>query len=226
MTPLGQLELAAATFVSTHFVLSHPLRRPIVRVAGERSFLLLYSLVAFATLGWMIWAARAIGPETPRWEVSPALIVIGSLLMWLGAILFVGSLSKNPALPHPGARRESSFGQPRGVFRLTRHPMMWGFGLWALTHALVNPTPSGLVVAEAIFVLAIIGAALQDFKKRRLIGSAWRQWEGKTSFFPFGRGLAWPGTMPFVGGTLLFLLGTWAHGALGRMPAGPWALLS
>ena len=37
----------------THFVLSHPLRRPIVKVAGERGFLLLYSLVAFATLGWM-----------------------------------------------------------------------------------------------------------------------------------------------------------------------------
>ena len=225
MTPLGQLELAAASFVGTHFVLSHPLRRSLVKAIGERGFLLLYSLIAFATLGWMIWAYGNVGPEAPRWEASPLLIVIGSLLLWLGSILFVGSLFKNPALPHPGAQRRD-FGEPAGVFRITRHPMMWGFGLWALTHALVNPPPAGLVVDEAIFVLAIIGAALQDFKKRRVVGGAWRQWEGRTSFFPFGRGLAWPGTTPFVLGTMLFLVATWAHGALGHRPAGPWALLS
>lgn len=223
MTPLGQLELAAATFVGTHFVLSHPLRRPIVKVAGERGFLLLYSLVAFATLGWMIWAARAIGPEAPRWEVGPALIVTGSLLMWLGAILFAGSFAKNPALPHPGARLESSFGNPRGVFRVTRHPMMWGFGLWAIAHAIVNPTPSGLIISEAIGVLAIVGAALQDHKKQRLYGPIWAEWTAKTSFVPFGRGLAYPGTTALVAGTLLFLVASWAHGALGYRPAGFWA---
>ena len=225
MSPLGQLELAAASFVGTHFILSHPLRRPLVKAIGERGFLLLYSLVAFATLGWTIWAYGNVGPEPLRWQPGPPLIALGSVLMWLGAILFVGSLFRNPALPNPGPRRRD-FGEPRGVFRITRHPMMWGFGLWALTHALVNPTPAGLVLDEAIFVLAIIGAALQDFKKRRVVGAAWRQWEGRTSFFPFGRGLAWPGTMPFVVGTLLFLAATWAHSALGLRAAGPWALLS
>ena len=224
MSPLGQLELAAATFVGSHFVLSHPLRRPLAKALGERIFQLLYSLVAAVTLGWMIWAASAIGPEPLRWQPGPALIVIASLLTWLGTILFVGSFTKNPALPHPGPRRRD-FGKPRGVFRVTRHAMMWGFGLWAVSHALVNPTPSGLVIAEAIFVLAIFGAALQDWKKRRLVGSEWREWENKTSFFPFGRGLAWPGNFAFVAGTLLFLAATWAHGALGFRAAGPFALL-
>lgn len=224
MTPLAQLEFAAASFVGSHFILSHPLRRPLARSIGERGFLLLYSLVAVATLGWMVWTAGNIGPETLRWQPGTPAVAAASLLTWLGSILFVGSLARNPALPDPRARKRD-FGQPKGVFRITRHPMMWGFGLWALSHALVNPTPSGLIIAEAVFVLAILGAALQDFKKRRLVGGAWRQWEGRTSFFPFLRGLAWPGTGPFLIGTVLFLAATWAHGALGFRPAGPFALL-
>ena len=224
MTPIGQLELAAASFVGSHFILSHPLRRPLANALGERGFLLIYSLVAAATLGWMVWAAGKVGPEALRWQPGTGFVVAASLLTWFGTILFVGSFAKNPALPDPRARKRD-FGQPKGVFRITRHPMMWGFGLWALSHALVNPTPSGLIIAEAVFVLAILGAALQDFKKRRLVGGAWRQWEGRTSFFPFGRGLAWPGTGPFAAGTILFLVATWAHGALGYRPAGPFALL-
>jgi uncharacterized membrane protein len=146
------------------------------------------------------------------------------LLVWLGTILFVGSFKNNPALPHPEAGRRP-IGEPKGVFRITRHPMMWGFGLWGVAHVIVNPTPSGLIIAEAIIVLALIGAMLQDVKKEELYGDTWRQWQQATSFVPFGRGLASPGTTALVGGTVLFLLGTWAHGALGYMPAGPWAFL-
>ena len=224
MTPLGQLELAAASFVGSHFLLSHPLRRPFASTLGERAFLLLYSLVAFATLGWMILAAGNVGPEELRWQPGTVLIVIASLLTWIGTVLLVGSFAKNPAVPHQGARSRD-FGNPRGVFRITRHPMMWGFGLWAVSHALVNPTPSGLVIAEAVFVLAILGAAFQDFKKRRLVGGAWRQWEGRTSFFPFLSGHAWPGTGPVMVGTILLLAASWAHGSFGYRPAGPFALL-
>lgn len=224
MTPLVQLEIAAASFVGSHFLLSHPLRRPLVRALGERGFQGLYSLVALATFGWMILSARAIGPEASRWDLGEGGVIAASLLMWLGSILFAGSFAGNPALPSgPGGPRIPA--EPRGVFRITRHPMMWGFGLWALTHMIANPTPSGLVIAEAVFVLAILGAALQDFKKRRLVGSAWRQWERKSPFFPFTRGLAGPGWFAFSAGTVLFLAATWAHGALGYRMAGPWALL-
>jgi hypothetical protein len=50
-----------------------------------------------------------------------ALWLFASLLMWLGSILFVGSFVRNPAFPGaPGPK-----GAPAGVFKLTRHPMMW-----------------------------------------------------------------------------------------------------
>lgn len=106
MSPLVQLEIAAAAFVGTHFLLSHPLRRPMVKAMGEKAFLGVYSLVALATLVWMVMAARAIGPETPRWVVGEGGIIAASLLMWFGAILFVGSFAGNPALPHPEAKAQ------------------------------------------------------------------------------------------------------------------------
>ena len=74
-------------------------------------------------------------------------------------------------------------------------------------------------------MLAIFGAAAQDQKKIRLVGSKWQEWMRKSPFFPFGRGLAWPGAGPVIAGTLLFLAATWAHGALGYRLAGPWAFL-
>lgn len=224
MTPMNLLEVAAATFVGTHFLLSHPLRRSMVKALGEKGFMGFYSLVALGSLVWMVLAARAIGPEALRWDAGQGGIVVASILMWIGTILFVGSHRGNPAFPHLEGKPQFP-AEPRGVFRITRHPMMWAFGLWAIVHAIVNPTPSGLVISEAIFVLAIFGAALQDSKKRRLIGSQWKQWERKSPFFPFTRGHFWPGNVTFVVGTVLFLAATWAHGALGYRPAGLWALL-
>ncbi|MEO8617870.1 MAG: NnrU family protein, partial [Sphingomicrobium sp.] len=169
------LELAAAAFVGSHLAMSHPLRRPMINVLGEKGFMGVYSLVSLGTLIWMVMAARAIGAETLRWDAGEAGIVASSVLMWVGMILFVGSLRGNPAMPHFEGPPQFP-AEPRGVFRITRHPMMWAFGLWAIVHAIVNPTPSGLVISEAVFVLALFGAALQDSKKRRLIGSPWKQW--------------------------------------------------
>lgn len=224
MTPIGMLELAASAFVGSHFILSHPLRKPLVRAMGEKGFLGFYSLVAFATLGWMIWAAMQVGPETPKWVAGTAAMAIAAILVWLGTILLVGSFSANPALPHPDEAMKP-VKKPWGVFRITRHPMMWGFGLWGVGHVIVNPTPSGLIISEAIIVLALIGAMLQDVKKEQLYGETWRQWQQATSFVPFGRGPASPGATALVLGTILFLAATWAHGALGYRPAGPWAFL-
>jgi len=110
----------------------------------------------------------------------------------------------------------------RGVFAITRHPMMWGFAAWAVTHALVAPSPAGLVLSAAIGILALGGAAGQDAKKARLVGEPWRDWEARTSFVPFARGIASPGLFAIIGGTLLFLVATYAHGAIG---AGPWRWL-
>ena len=102
MTLQMGLVLSALVFVGTHFLLSHPLRAPLVRAMGEKAFRGFYSLVALVTFGGMIYFYGKIGREPPLWEVRDAIWIAGTLLMWLGAMLFVGSFIGNPALP--GAR--------------------------------------------------------------------------------------------------------------------------
>lgn len=224
MTWVGLLALASAAFVGTHFLLSHPLRALLVGAMGERGFAAFYSLVAFATFGWMVWAYPAASAEKPEllWDAGRTGFVIATLLMWLGSVLFMGSLRRNPALPRPG-KPLTRIDEPRGVFSITRHPMMWGFAFWAATHAIVNPTLASLILCAAIALLAIVGAAFQDAKKTKLLGDVWREWRSKTSFVPYGRGLRSADGFALVTGTLVWLAASWAHGALGHRPAGVFA---
>jgi uncharacterized membrane protein len=214
MTPQMGLLFSAIAFVGLHFLLSHPLRGPLVRTVGEGPFRGIYSLVAIITFGLMIYYYRVIGREPPLWDSGDAGWIVGTLLMWVASILLVGSFIGNPALvgaPGPA-------GGPRGVLRITRHPMMWSFAIWAGVHLMILGMPKALVFDGAIILLALGGAAGQDRKKSGLMGDAWHEWTAETAFVPFTRGLAYPGTVALVGGTLLFLIATWAH----PVPAGIW----
>jgi uncharacterized membrane protein len=214
LTPQAGLFLSSIAFVGTHFLMSHPLRPRLVASLGEKAFHGVYSLVSLVLFGLMIYFYRVIGREPPLWDAGDAGWIAGTILMWLGSILFAGSFIGNPALP--GARGPS--GGPKGVFVITRHPMMWGFALWAIVHLMVIGMPKALVFDVAIVVLALAGALLQDRKKANLMGEAWHEWTAQTAFVPFTGGVAYPGTVAFVGGTLLFLIATWLH----PVPAGIW----
>ena len=215
MTPQMGLLFFAIAFVGTHFLLSHPLRDPIVRAVGEVPFRGIYSLVALITFGLMVYFYRKIGREpADLWQSGEVAWIVGTILMWFASILFVGSFLKNPAL----AGAPGPAGGPTGVLRITRHPMMWSFAIWAAVHLMILGQPKSLVFDGAIIILALAGAAGQDRKKARIMGEAWHEWTAETAFVPFTRGLAYPGTIAFVGGTILFLLATWAH----PVPAGIW----
>lgn len=223
MSPIGCLAAASAAFVGTHFLLSHPLRARVVARLGERGFALLYTAVALFTLYLMIhfYGAAADAAPAPLWEAGEAGLIAATLLMWLGSILFVGSLRRNPAFPRPGAPVKN-IDPPRGVFAITRHPMNWGFALWAVVHMIANATLASLIISGAIFILAIGGSVGQDRKKEKLLGEVWRDWKARTAFVPFTRGFALPDVFAIAGGTLLWLGATFAHGALGYRPAGIW----
>lgn len=219
---IASLVVAAVAFVGTHFALSHPLRAPLVRMIGAAGFSIVYSLVAFATFGWIVLAYRAVGPQAGLWDGTAATLwALSSLLTLVAAVLFVGSLMGNPALPQPGAAALAD--KPvHGVFHVTRHPMMWGFALWAVSHALISPTPRSLVLTGAIGFLALVGSHLQDRKKQAMMGNAWAGWEARTSYWPRLGGLTKAGLLPWLGGTILWLVATYLHIPGNGMAAGIW----
>lgn len=227
MGSISAVVAAAVAFVGAHFLLSHPLRRGLVRAIGEAGFQGLYSLVAIVTFGWLILAYRKAPLSAPLWPVGDGLWAVATAFMLIASILLMGSLIRNPALPTGG--RPSSFPEtPRGVYAVTRHPMMWSFALWGLCHIAVYPVTRNIIVAAAIVVLALVGAALQDRKKQRLLPDVWPAWESKTSYLPFvaiaaGRArLGGFGLHALLGGLVVWLAATWAHIPLGGWPAGIW----
>lgn len=215
---MASLALATLAFVGTHLALSHPLRVRLLGHLGEQGFLLLYSALALVTLGWMIFAWRAVRNSFPIWAAPSWAWPVASGLMLVACILLAGSLFRNPAFPQPGSKRRA-VRPASGMFAVTRHPMNMAFALWALVHIALWGSPRNLIVAGGILILAVVGSIGQDGKKLDVVGEPWRQWMARTSFVPFAalltgrakwRGLieAWPA---LVLGTLLWLAITWFH---------------
>ncbi len=199
MDPLASLAAASIALIGTHFTLSHPLRAPLVARIGEGGFLGLYSLVG-SVIGWIAATIFTL----------PALV------------LFLGSLMRNPAFPGAGGAVAR---EPTGVFAVTRHPMMWGFALWAFAHIVIDWSVRSTIVGFAVLVLALVGAHFQDRKKAALVGAAWEQWEAKTSYWPKMERLFRAGTMLWLTAIAVWLLVTWLHIPTGGTPAGVWRWL-
>jgi uncharacterized membrane protein len=219
MNGLFGLAIACIAFVGSHFLMSHTLRSAMIRVFGQGRFLLVYSLVSLLLLGWMILAFRATEPGENYWIVGDAHWIISSVLTLVASVLYVGSMSGNPALPSPMADKHAAK-KPQGVFLVTRHPMMWSFALWALAHILVAPRAAIFLFMGSLIILALFGSWAQELKKTRVMGVEWESWLRKTSFFPRLHNLASAGVIPWVLGLIIWVLATWAHGWFGIFGAG------
>lgn len=229
---MNQLAIALAAFVGSHFLMSHPLRPAMAKALGANGFSIAYSLISLATFSWVIWVYQGMPVEAPLRAPDDVTWWVATVLMLLGSILFAGSLLGNPALPMPNAGSLAT--KPaRGVFAITRHPMMWGFALWSLVHVLASPQPKLILLAAAMALLALGGSAGQDRKKAVLMGEEWKSWVSRTSFFPFAAVLrgsaswraAWPGRTVILLGTALWLIASWAHPWFGQPLAGLWRWL-
>ncbi len=218
-----ELVVANIAFVGTHFAMSHPLRPAMAKALGATGFQILYSIVSFATLAWVYFAFKAAPPADLGGSGQFGWIIATALTL-PAMILLAGSLFGNPALPTPTAQKDAR-SEPRGVFTINRHPMMWGIGLWALSHMVLFWSTRTMITALAMGILALVGARLQDAKKRKLMGEAWAQWESRTSYWPRLSGFAKAGVLPWSLGLVLFVALSYLHIPLGNIPAGIWRWL-
>ena len=220
---LSFLLSAAIVFVGSHVILSQSLRRPLVGLLGQAGFMAVYSIVAVVTLGWAVFAFGAAPRGPYAWEPYSLWAWIAAMaLTYLALLLFVGSLSGNPAAPSPRAAELAASKQPAGVFAVTRHPMMWGIAIWAFSHILLVPEPRTLFLLGALIVLALGGSAMQDHKKQQQLGEAWTGWQARTSYLPRLSGFASVPPVKWLIALALWLAINWLHLPLGGVAAGLW----
>jgi uncharacterized membrane protein len=223
MSDLAWLIIAISAFVAGHELLSHPLRAPLVAKLGDRGFMLVYSVVALGTLGIAVQLWKAIEPNR-LWIAPLWLHIVCVIAMAFAAILFVGSVTA----PNPALMGMPAGGRPRGVQRITRHPMMWSFAIWGIVHIIMSADSRTIVLASGIITLALFGASMQDGKKKAQ-NAAYGDHMAATGFMPFGAQLrgraAWnsalPGLVATVGGLALWALLLWGHPLVIGLPALP-----
>jgi len=217
---LDSLFAAVVVFVAGHFLLSSQgVRDPLVRWLGAQRFTSLYSLAATAALVWMV-AAYTRAPSVPVWTPPPG-TVWPALALNLAACLFVamGVTTPNPTMVGSERRALSPVDPAPGIFRITRHPVMWGVALWAAAHLLVDGDGAGIMLFGGLLVLALGGMAHIDQKRARLLGSAWGPIQLTTSAVPFAALISRRTSMDWAGigiwrplaGIALFLALVLAH---------------
>ncbi len=183
------LSLSALLFVGTHLgISSTSLRARMVSALGERGYLVLYSLMAVATLSYLIWLYNALPRYDYFWMPSPERYMAAKVLMPFAMILVLGGfLVKNPTLV--GAESLLAKGEgadlAQGVTRITRHPFQWGVLIWSISHMIANGDANSVVFFSAFGLLAALGTVAMDRKKAASSGSGWSAYAQSTSNVPF-----------------------------------------
>jgi uncharacterized membrane protein len=182
---MTQLIVAALFFLGIHFLVSGTrLRDRVVGRIGEQKFRLAFSLLSIIGLFWLIYAYRR-APYIETWGQLTALKPFVAALM-IPAVLFVliGLTTPSPTVVK-GERLLNRDSPATGILRVTRHPFLWGVGLWAFLHVLVNGDAGSLVFFGSLLVLALGGTRSIDVKRRRAFGEQWQRFAALTSNIPF-----------------------------------------
>ena len=91
-----------------------------------------------------------------------------------------GLLTPSPAAMRPGKT------EVKGVFRITRHPLSMGIGLFGLMHLLGAEVHAGELCFFGGFVLfSLLACRHQDQRKLATAGEEFRRFHEQTPFLPF-----------------------------------------
>jgi uncharacterized membrane protein len=183
MTPLI---IAMAAFIGTHLLLSSgPVRRPLVRAIGEGPFSGAYSVVALALIVWTVIAFERT-PVEPLWAL-PWTPIVPALAMPLALLFLVCGLSqRNPTMVGAQFSATDAAADPApGILRVTRHPVLWAFALWALAHIVPNGDVASLIFFGGFALLALAGTVIIDVKRRGRDPDGYARFAAATSRVPF-----------------------------------------
>jgi len=177
------LLLASFLFLLTHLgVSSSPLRSMLINGMGERGYLGIYSLLAAATLGSMIYVFIQVPHAEFVWTPGVVEHAIAKALMPFAFILLVsGLMAKNPT----SVGMDSAVNEPLdGILKITRHPVQWAILLWAVAHLVANGDQASIIFFGTFALVSAVGMAAMDARRRVREEPAWQQFYATTSYLP------------------------------------------
>src|SRR3546814_4671455 len=134
--------------------------------------------------------ALPISPYVEFWPSAGWVSAVPVVVMPVALLLLVGGLRPtNPTLAGPDMVLKGEL-PVTGFIRITRHPMLWAFALWAASHMIANGDAATLLLAGAVLVTALNGMVSIDRKRATEFGAAWQRFKGKTSIIPFAAAAA------------------------------------
>jgi uncharacterized membrane protein len=220
---------ASVFFLLIHFGVSGTrLRDVLVARIGTGPYRGAFALASIVGLVWMS-SAYGRAPAVDLWGQLIGLRPLAFVLVFI-AFLFVGIGLATPSPTRVGMESTLTQGTDsvRGVVRITRHPFLWGVGLWAFVHLIVNGDLASLILFGSLLLLALVGTAFIDAKRRRNFGDQWSRFAQATSNVPFaaiatGRNQLGPalreiGILRSVIATLAYVLVLIFHGRLFGAP--------
>jgi uncharacterized membrane protein len=211
MEGTGTLASAALLWVGVHVgIAGTAVRRAAAARLGERGFRLAFSVLSVLAIAFLVRSYNA-APAVPLWHAPDWLRWGLALLMLPAFVLFAASV----AAPNPTAvGGERALGtEPRGIQRVTRHPMLWSFALWAAVHVLGNGDAASTLFFGAFGLTALAGMPSIDAKVAARDPERWGRYAARTSVLPFGAiaagrnrlALAEIGWLPLALGSALWL---------------------
>jgi uncharacterized membrane protein len=177
------LVMAALIWIGVHIgIAGTSVRDLVVARIGDSAFRGLFSLVSIAALIFLVRAWSTSGTKliwfTPDW--LRWILVVAMLPAF---VLFVASVSQpNPTMIGPSGAVARP---PRGVTRVTRHPMLWSFAIWAAVHVIGNGDSASIVFFGAFLITALAGMPSIDAKLARRDQATWQALSAATSIVPF-----------------------------------------
>jgi uncharacterized membrane protein len=182
---MTELALAALVFVALHILPAVRVREVIIARIGDPAYMGLFSLASVLGLAWMIAAYKNAPDVEVLWVTGAAIRWLTAAFMLFAFVLVIaGTTTRNPSMVMGDDALKTS--EPwAGIFAITRHPLMWGIALWALLHMLNRPNMVSLLFFGTLAFLAVGGSRLQEIRKRKELGAAWKAFEKQTSFIPF-----------------------------------------
>ncbi len=168
---------ALVVFALAHMVPSRPgIRARLTGMLGEGLYLALYVAVSLVLMIWVISAAGR-APAVFLWTAPVWTFWLPVIVMPVAFILVAaGLLEPNPL--SVSVNRQAFDARRPGIVGLTRHPVLWGFGLWGLSHIPVNGLLVHFILFGGVTLLSFMGMRIVDKKRQRVLGGeTWYQLE-------------------------------------------------